>query len=403
MEEKDRPPGLRFNGKRPLWRASKAAITQGYPLKSVNLGGVAEDPVQLRKRCERLQAEMLSWLSGKKTKVGYAFDGTFRSLLDLYQTDKESSYQSIKRSSRAPYDVYIRMMRAEIGERLIDACDGRDVSRWFKVWSKPALGKEKRQVAKARMAIAVLKAALTFGIMCRNPGCTGFRAVLDAMRFEGVKRRPYALSAEKIEAARSAAHACGHPRAALAYAIQFEGTVRQWDVIGQWFPISDPQPSAVLDKGSKWIGPTWAHVDPHLVLRFTPTKTEGTTAASVVIDLAACPMVVEELARIPIEDRRGPLIFNPVTGMPYRQDKYGEVWRAAADAAGIAKEVWNRDLRKSGSTEARAAGAPLDDVRKLMGHAEGSPVTAEVYDLAELEAHRRIAAARVAHRKKPGQ
>ena len=47
----------------------------------------------------------------------------------------------------------------------------------------------RRQVAKARMAIAVLKAALTFGIMCRKPGCPEFRAVIDAMRFEGLPSR----------------------------------------------------------------------------------------------------------------------------------------------------------------------------------------------------------------------
>ena len=399
MEEKARPPGLRFNGERPVWRASKLAITEGYPLKSVHLSSLASDKVALRTRCERLQAEMLSWLAGKKTKVGYAFDGTIRSLLDLYQTDKESSYHQLKRSSRIPYDVYLRMMRAEIGERLIDVCDGRDVKRWFKAWSAPAPGKTKRQIAKARMAIAVLKAALTFGIMCRNPGCAAFRAVLDAMRFEGLKPRRFALPAEKIEAARKAAHALGHPRAAFCYALQFEGAVRQWDVIGQWFPIGDPQPSAVHDAGTKWVGPTWANIDQNMVLRFTPTKTEDTTAPTVVIDFLACPMVMEELALIPVEDRHGPLIVNPVSGFPYRQDKFDEVWREAADAAGIAKAVWNRDLRKSGSTEARQAGARTDDLQKLMGHKEGSPVTGQVYDLAELEAHRRIAAARVAHRK----
>jgi hypothetical protein len=35
---------------------------------------------------------MLSWLSGRKTGVDVIFDGTFRSLLDVYQTDKQSSY-----------------------------------------------------------------------------------------------------------------------------------------------------------------------------------------------------------------------------------------------------------------------------------------------------------------------
>lgn len=133
------------------------------------------------------------------------------------------------------------MMRANIGERLIDACDGRDVNRWFAAWSEPPEGKTKRQVAKARMAIYVMKAALSFGILCRKPACVEFWAVLNAIRFETLRPRDVALPAEVVIKARAAAHAIGHPRAALAYAVQFEGAVRQWDVTGQWLPIADPQ------------------------------------------------------------------------------------------------------------------------------------------------------------------
>jgi hypothetical protein len=375
-------------------------VAAGYPLKSVHLSSLADDPAQLRKRCERLQAEMLSWMKGKRSNVDPQFDGTFRSLFELYQTDKESDYRKLKRSSRRPYDVYLRMMTAEIGARLIDACDGRDVKRWFAAWSAPAEPDGKRQVAKARMAISVMKAALAFGINCRKPGCAEFRVVLNAMRFETLRPRPFALPAEKIAAVRTVAHQLGQPRAALCYAIQFEGAVRQWDAIGQWFPLSDPQPSAILDNGEKWVGPTWANVDRNMILRWTPTKTEFTTGLPVVIDLAACPMVMEELSLIPPEERKGPLIMNENTGLPFRNDAFIRLWRDAAKGAGIPAQVWNRDLRKSGSTEARQAGASTDDLKKVMGHSEASEVTGKVYDLATLEAHRRIAAARAAARKK---
>jgi hypothetical protein len=33
-------------------------------------------------------------------------------------------------------------------------------------------------------------------------------------------------------------------------------------------------------EGQKWIGPTWAHVDENLILRFTPTKTESWQATA---------------------------------------------------------------------------------------------------------------------------
>jgi hypothetical protein len=51
-------------------------------------------------------------------------------------------------------------------------------------------------------------------------------------------------------------------------------------------------------------------------------------------------------------------------------------------------------------TQARQTGAPIDDLKKLMGHAPETPVNTDVYDMANLEAHRRIAAARKVHRDK---
>jgi integrase len=403
MEEATgRPPGLRTddNG-RPFWRATKAAVKAGYPVKSVNLASLADNERLLRDRCIKLQREMLEWLSNGERRA-VQFDGTFLTLLDVYHSDPKSTYSKLKHSSRAPYDVYIRMMRAEIGKCRLDRTDGVEVLDWFEAWAEPDKPGGKRQVAKARMAIAVLKAALTFGVMRRLSGCAEFRAVLDAMKgkFPGVASRKIVLTAEQVAAARQAAHEIQHPRAALAYALQYEGVIRQWDVKGQWMPIGERQPSAVIYKGKKWIGPTWANVDEHLILRWTPTKTETTTAPEIVVDLRACPMVMEELEFLSQEARRGPLIVNLETGRPYTEDRFNEIWREVARAAGIPKKVWNRDLRKSGSTEARQAGAPIDDLKKLMGHTAETQVTADVYDMANLEAHRRIAAARKVQREK---
>jgi len=87
-------------------------------------------------------------------------------------------------------------------------------------------------------------------------------------------------------------------------------------------------------------------------------------------------------------------------GHPYTKHRYGKAWKGAAKAAGIPMSIWNRDLRASGTTEAREAGARTDDIQKLMAHAPGSATTSTVYDRTLLEAHRRIAEARRAHRAK---
>lgn len=395
---KARAPGLTWRGGRPVWRATKSAVAAGYPVKNVNLSHYLNEPLMLVQRCERLQAEMLAWISGRKGRIT-EFDGTIRSLIEIWQSDKESPYHKLKSSTKKPYDVYARMVIMEVGSKLIDDVDGRDVKRWFNAWAEPKAPGLSRQIPKARTAIAVIKSAISFGIMCRKPGCGEFKAVLAEVDFPVPASRTAAPTAGDIVKVRAAARAAGHGPAALAYAIQFDGAVRQWDVIGEWVHLSDPRPSIVLDRGMKWIGPMWSQVDDNLVFRFTPTKTEGTTGKEVAVDFTVCPMIIEELAHVSADARKGPLIANPMTGLPYRPDYYQKLWRAMRDSQGVSSAIWNRDLRAGGITEGRAADASTDDLAKLAGHSD-KRTTAKVYDRAQIEAARRVAAARTAHRSK---
>lgn len=401
--ERTKAPGLKFRARKngapvPYWVASEAAVKAGYTPKSVRLTYATE--AEIVARCHRLQAEMLQWLGGKKESVP-SFDGTFGSLFRLYETDPESTYRKLKPSSLVPYDVYLRKLHGHIGDRLISACDGRDVTRWFAIWSAPNKPEARRKLAAARMALAVMKAAISFGIICRLPACAEFRAILDQMEFEGLKPRTSAPTATEVEAVRKAAHASGAPERALLYALQFETTLRQWDVAGDWIPLSDPRPSAVLGPAGKWIGLTWAHIDANLILRVTPEKTSDTSEARVAIDLRECPMVVEEFTHVPESKRTGPLIVDPKTALPYEHRTLRDKWRQDANAAGLPVSIWNRDLRAGGVSEARAAGARTDDVAKLAGHADAR-TTAEIYDRATLEAARRVAKARSGRRNEPG-
>jgi integrase len=95
--------------------------------------------------------------------------------------------------------------------------------------------------------------------------------------------------------------------------------------------------------------------------------------------------------------RSGPLIVNPRTHLPYRHEYFRVLWHKCAAESGISRSIWNRDLRAGGITEARQAGAPTDDVAKTAGHAS-KRTTAKVYDRDTIEAARRVAKARIAHR-----
>jgi hypothetical protein len=401
--EKIKAPGIGYRKRKsgpdvPYWVADATAVKAGYPVKAVNLSMFADEPALLRQRCERLQAEMLLWLSGQREQK-VIFDGTFGTLIGRYLTDPQSSYARLKSSSRHPYSIYAEKLKGHIGARRIDACDGRDVIKWFNVWADvDDLRSPDARIPKARMALTVLKSAVSFGVICRLAGCVEFNTILAELEFPGSRRRIYAPTAANIEAASRAAHQAGAPRRALAYALQFETTLRQWDVIGQWVPLSNPRPSTVLDRGEKWIGPTWAHIDGDLILRLVHSKTEQTSEAAGTYDLSACPMVVAELANIPAEHRCGPLIISERSGLPYRYERFKEAWKDDFRRAGLPTKMWNRDLRAGGITEGGIAEASPDDRRKVAGHTTVR-MTATIYDREMLEAHRRVAKQRAKHRR----
>jgi hypothetical protein len=395
MTENEHGPGLKWrrrrNGLVPYWFATPKAIERGYPVKGVNLAHYANDPAGLRERAQRLQVEMVSWLEGPRT-LEPVDDGTFRSLFNLYETDSESSFHGISARTRKAYLIYLRKLHSHIGALRIDACDGRSVKRWFAEWRNDN-GTDR--LPRARMALAVLKAAVSFGVVCRRHGCKDFQIILEQLEFAAPKARTHAPTAAQIIAARKAARENGAPLRALLYALQFDTHLRQEDIAGQWVPLDDPRPSAILHKGQKWIGPSCAAIQNNL-LRIKPSKTTNTTGVELVFDLSVCPMVMAEIGQI--EGRTGPLIINERTGKPYRPTAMTDGWHADFAKAGLPEGMWNRDIRAGATTEGRRAAAPTDDLRRINGHAKDK--TTDIYDRDQLEAQKRVMAARVAFREK---
>jgi hypothetical protein len=116
------------------------------------------------------------------------------------------------------------MIVETVGKRRIDTLDGRDLKRWWNEWSVPIKEGSKPRLAAARMAMIVLKTALSFGISCRKPGCAELKEIITESRFiKGPKPRSEAPTAAEIVAARAAAHELGHPEAAFAYASNSRG------------------------------------------------------------------------------------------------------------------------------------------------------------------------------------
>lgn len=395
-------PGLKFqkrkNKRVPYWVADEKDVLGGYSPKTVNLEYLADTPDILVAKCNSLQSDMLLWRAGYR-RNGTTYDGTIKSLLELYETHPDSSFQTVKPSTRYPYTFYLAKLKGHIGPRRVDAVDGSDIIAWHKVWSSPDEPEGRSKLAAAAMARAVLKAACTFGVLKRLDGAKQLLEILKLSRFEKPASRSQVLTAEQVIAARAAAHDHKAPSRALAYALTFETLLRLWDTIGQWIPINDPGLSEVISPNGKekWIGLSWHHIDEHMVLRFTPSKTSRTSNVKIVADLKLCPMVMEEIEKIPAEQRVGPVIVAERSKLPYREQRMRRGWSRDKKVAGIPVDVWARDLRASGVTEGRDGGAATDDAAKVAGHTTAK-TTAAVYDRGALEAHRRFANARLSNR-----
>lgn len=396
-------PGLKWikrpKGRSPVWVADETDVKNGYTPKTVNLRDHANHPEILIARCNALQADMMLWRAGYR-RDATAFDGTVKSLLQIYQRHPESPFQDLKPGSRRPYVHYLGRLEGHIGNRRVDSVDGVDVKRWHKLWSTNG-----KHLAAAAMSRAVLEAALSFGVSLRLDGCQELVGIVREVRkkLPKSKARTQNMSADQVSKARAAAHKVGRPSRARIYAFAFETTLRLWDVTGQWVPMDEPGISDVLDieKGLKWFGLRWEDIGDDLVVRYTPTKTADTTGKTIVYPLANAPMVLEEIASIPVEARRGPIIISEATGIPYHQEAFRRGWRKDRKAADIEEDIWARDLRASGITEARAADASIDDAVRVAGHASRK-TTEEVYDRATLEASERFSKRRVEHRKQSG-
>lgn len=402
-------PGLVWQPRRrswtPYWRVPEWYTPETKKYR--NLSPLADNPEALIARCNSMTAEAARWKAGARGHVG-SFDNTLDYYIKKYANDADSPLWDLRPGSRKPYEYYLQKLSAEVGSRRVDKLTGIDLKRWHEVWSDGG-----RKLAASKMIRAVLDAVLAYGVMAHSVGTVELRAaselrtILSAAKrkLPNPKRREFTVSADDVVRLRESAHKDGRKSHALAYALVFETTLRLWDVIGQWVPLDTPgisdivmEPHTSMKEAKKWFGLRWEDINGDMVLHYVPTKTSKKTGLAVTFPLHMAPMVVEEFCWWP-EPRKGPVIVNGTSGLPYSANYFGEGWRRDREAAGIPTGVWARDLRASGITEAREAGVATDDLAKVAGHAS-TKTTSAVYDRGALAAAERTAEGRKRKRAK---
>jgi hypothetical protein len=191
-----------------------------------------------------------------------------------------------------------------------------------------------------------------------------------------------------------------HRSVALGVAAQFEFTLRQIDVIGEWERldrIKELPVGAIVSHGQVWRPGLQFEQVANGTLDLTTSKND--TAA--VFDVTAYPLFMQALQAVPEAERRGPLVVDE-DGVPLRRRNYQDLYRDVASVAGVARAVWNMFARHGGVTEAHESGADLVDIGKHAQHRDLN-TTNRHYIMPSIDTSRRVARARVAHRQKQNE
>lgn len=350
--------------------------------------------------CIKLTSDMQT-KSGEE--VPATFDGTIGGLIRIYQTDKHSPFKRLRTDTRQKYVYQLKKLDDAIGHVKVKTIVADDIIDWQEMFTDNG-----KHESKAETYMSRLRNIISFGCLKlpRKAGCHDVNEIFTFMRGKGLWIRPYVprgqmLTFEQTLAVIAKAHDMGFPSVALAQAIQYETALRQKDVIGEWLPRNAEFDSEVIDGTKKWVmGLTWAEIKDN-VLTHLPSKgvrLGRKRKRPKIFDLAVCPLIVQEIARMKVRPMRGPVVICELTGLPWRTRSFYNKWREIADAAGLPPDVQNRDTRAGAASEARDAGSARDDVRQHLGHADEA--TTALYERTQLAVSRRIGKARIASRQK---
>ncbi|WP_247454067.1 hypothetical protein [Bradyrhizobium sp. CW11] len=285
------------------------------------------------------------------------FNGTFAGLVAVYRSHPESPYHHLKHKVRQDYDGALRRIVEDVGsEKVADWSAQRVKAVYDGIWA--AGGK----VAMGRSMVTKLRLLCSFGSTVLNDdGCTRLSAILSNMRIPVAKSTAEKMTREQARAIRVTARTqFGWDSIALAQALQFEiPKLRQADVIGEWVPLSEPGTSDIVRANEKWIrGLRWSDIDENMVLRCTIAGGRSSSEKKEVeYRLSRSQMTMEEINRVPMEKRKGPLVICEFTGEPWSSNEFRRKWRIVADKAGVPANVRNGEGSKSDS-----ANAPAKDI-----------------------------------------
>jgi len=392
-------PGYKCKGNRngtwrEGWEARHDIVKRGYRPSWVRLyyPDTPDGRRQLSTRCKDLQGQMLAWAADEGALSREAYDGTITGLARRYFSDEFSPYRKIKWNSQIHQDKCGKIITATVGARQIGKLLGPDFLRWYANWGAPAGEGMPPRPWRAKHCIDTVRRMIAYGVTLGYDDCIHADLILGKLRFSTPPARRLRMTFEEVKAVGKAAHEMRLGSIALATVLQFELSIRQKGVIGEWEPAPLSE-GGIVHRGTRWTnGLQWSDIDSNLILRKTHTK----TGAYVEFDLKLYTAVLEEIDRVPRARRIGPMIISEHTGEPYKHRTFTQTWRKVANKAGLPKALWNMDARAGAISEAYDAGAGETDVMKHAGHKNRQ--TSARYNRGSIEQTSRVARLRLAKR-----
>ena len=239
---------------RYYWEARTDLAKRGYRPSSIRLHypDTPDGNLQRAARCRILWAEMLEWEASGDRFPSRGYDGTVRSLCNLFQTDEFSPYKKAKWNSQRLYDQSIKIIVVTVGDRVVRALLGPDFIRWHSKWGEPKAKGKPERLTRAKHAMDTLRRVMSFGVTLGFDDCARADTILGKLRFDAPPARSERLTRQQVEAVRRKAHDRGLSSIALATVVQFELAFRQKDVIGEWEPCEETE-GGIFHNGTRWV------------------------------------------------------------------------------------------------------------------------------------------------------
>ena len=341
-----------------FWKCPRKYRELGYQPTSVPLGKIGDDPLAIARQARKLTIAMVDTYAVEEHPAG-----TWAWLIQRYETDAYSPFQSVKANTRQTYQHCMDRWKKAIGRLKIGALTFEEIRK-----IELAMRQKGRTASNIKRMMTMLRILAGYGKALRCPDARDVADTLSEMTFASAPRRSVHPTRYQIRAIIDEADARGLHGFATGLLLQWTFLLRAVDVRGQWLPTNGKQGGIVRD-GQRWQdGLTWDMFDADLSA-FEKVISKTAKSQPEALRFTLTPELRTRIQLLSNGGRIGPVITSERYGEPYSRYSWAQVFRRIRTHLKLPSEITIMDTRAGGITEARAMGVDRFDLRDAAGHA----------------------------------